>query len=43
MTRFVYLRRADVVAQAVSWLRAEKTGTRYVGGNGEIGGDGSAS
>jgi len=43
MTRFVYLRRADVVAQAVSWLRAEQTGTWYVGGNGEIGGDGSAS
>jgi LPS sulfotransferase NodH len=38
-TRFVYLRRADVLAQAVSWLRAELTGTWYVGGNGEIGGD----
>jgi LPS sulfotransferase NodH len=38
-TRFVYLRRADVVAQAVSWLRAEQTGTWYIGGNGEIGGD----
>lgn len=31
---FVFLRRADVVAQAVSWLRAERTGTWYVGGNG---------
>lgn len=29
---------ADVVAQAVSWLRAEQTGTWYVGGNCEIGG-----
>jgi LPS sulfotransferase NodH len=29
--RFVYLRRDDVVAQAVSWLRAEQTGTWYVG------------
>ncbi|WP_433445281.1 Stf0 family sulfotransferase [Nonomuraea sp. CA-141351] len=37
-TRFVYLRRDDVLAQAVSWLRAEQTGTWYVGGNGEIGG-----
>jgi LPS sulfotransferase NodH len=37
-TGFVFLRRADVVAQAVSWLRAEQTGTWYVGGNGEIGG-----
>jgi trehalose 2-sulfotransferase len=35
---FVFLRRADVVAQAVSWLRAEQTGTWYSGGNGEIGG-----
>lgn len=26
MTRFVHLRRGDVVAQAVSWLRAEQTG-----------------
>jgi LPS sulfotransferase NodH len=26
-TGFVFLRRADVVAQAVSWLRAEQTGT----------------
>jgi len=37
-TGFVFLRRADVVAQAVSWLRAEQTGPWYVGGNGEIGG-----
>ncbi|MEV0238209.1 Stf0 family sulfotransferase [Nonomuraea sp. NPDC050786] len=37
-TGFVYLRRDDVLAQAVSWLRAEQTGTWYVGGNGEIGG-----
>ncbi|MFI7639279.1 Stf0 family sulfotransferase [Nonomuraea sp. NPDC049400] len=37
-TRFVYLRRDDVLAQAVSWLRAEQTGSWYVGGNGEIGG-----
>ena len=29
--RFVYLRRDDVVAQAVSWLRAEQTGTWYIG------------
>jgi LPS sulfotransferase NodH len=36
-TRFVYLRRADVVAQAVSWLHAEQTGTWFIGGNGEIG------
>lgn len=34
---FVYLRRADVLAQAVSWLRAEQTDTWFVGGNGEIG------
>jgi LPS sulfotransferase NodH len=34
-TGFVFLRRADVVAQAVSWLRAEQTGTWYTG---EIGG-----
>ncbi|WP_446214039.1 Stf0 family sulfotransferase [Micromonospora sp. IBSANI012] len=40
-TRFVYMRRDDVVAQAVSWLRAEQTGTCYLGGDGEIsGGDG---
>jgi LPS sulfotransferase NodH len=37
-TRFVYLHRADTVAQAVSWLRAEQTGTWYVGGHGEISG-----
>jgi trehalose 2-sulfotransferase len=30
-TRFVYLRRDDVLAQAVSWLRAEQTGTWYAG------------
>ena len=36
--RFVYLRRDDVVAQAVSWLRAEQTGAWYLGGNGEISG-----
>jgi LPS sulfotransferase NodH len=36
-TRFVYLRRDDVLAQAVSWLRAEQTDTWYTGGNGEIG------
>jgi len=29
--RFGYLRRDDVLAQAVSWLRAEQTGTWYVG------------
>ncbi|MFI5490022.1 Stf0 family sulfotransferase [Micromonospora echinaurantiaca] len=38
-TRFVFLRRADVLAQAVSWLRAEQTGTWFVGGNGEISGN----
>ncbi|WP_446217768.1 Stf0 family sulfotransferase [Micromonospora sp. IBHARD004] len=38
-TRFVLLRRDDVLAQAVSWLRAEQTGTWFVGGNGEIGGN----
>lgn len=37
-SRFVYVRRDDVVAQAVSWLRAEQTGTWYLGGNGEISG-----
>ena len=37
-TRFVYVRRDDVVAQAVSWLRAEQTGAWYAGGNGEISG-----
>jgi LPS sulfotransferase NodH len=39
-TRFVYVRRDDVLAQAVSWLRAEQTGTWYLDGNGEISGDG---
>ncbi|GAA3203329.1 Stf0 family sulfotransferase [Nonomuraea helvata] len=34
-TRFVYLRRDDVLAQAVSWLRAEQTGAWYVGVDGE--------
>jgi len=29
--RFVHLSRDDVVAQAVSWLRAEQTGTWYIG------------
>jgi len=37
-TRFVHLRRDDVVAQAVSWLRAEQTNAWYVGGAGEISG-----
>ncbi|SEE18717.1 LPS sulfotransferase NodH [Streptomyces sp. 3213] len=36
--RFVYLRRDDILAQAVSWLRAEQTGVWFVGGKGEIGG-----
>lgn len=40
-TAFVHLRREDVVAQAVSWLRAEQTGTWFVGGSGEIGGGGA--
>ncbi|HYN94712.1 MAG TPA: Stf0 family sulfotransferase [Pilimelia sp.] len=40
--RFVHLRRDDVLAQAVSWLRAEQTDTWYVGGNSEIGGNGGA-
>ncbi|GLY02957.1 hypothetical protein Acsp01_33360 [Actinoplanes sp. NBRC 101535] len=40
---FVYLARRDVVAQAVSWLRAEQTGTWFVGGNGEISGDGGGN
>jgi trehalose 2-sulfotransferase len=39
-TRFVYLRRDDVLAQAVSWLRAEQTQAWYIGGNGEISGNG---
>ncbi|RKN42080.1 Stf0 family sulfotransferase [Micromonospora endolithica] len=38
-SRFVFLRRDDVLAQAVSWLRAEQTGRWFVGGNGEISGD----
>ena len=42
-TRFVYLRREDVLAQAVSWLRAEQTGTWYVCDNGESGDKGRAS
>ncbi|WDZ83345.1 Stf0 family sulfotransferase [Micromonospora cathayae] len=37
-TRFVHLTRDDVVAQAVSWARAEQTGVWYDGGNGEISG-----
>lgn len=37
-TRFVYLRRDDVLAQAVSWLRAEQTDVWYLGGHGEISG-----
>ena len=41
-TRFVYVRRDDVLAQAVSWLRAEQTGTWYIGGNGEISGTGDS-
>ncbi|MEH0844002.1 Stf0 family sulfotransferase [Micromonospora sp. CPCC 205711] len=40
-TRFVHLRRDDVLAQAVSWARAEQTGQWFVGGNGEIGGGGA--
>jgi trehalose 2-sulfotransferase len=28
-TRFVYLRRGDVLAQAVSWLRAEPSAPGY--------------
>jgi LPS sulfotransferase NodH len=39
-TRCVYVRRDDRLAQAVSWLRAEQTGTWYIGGNGEISGTG---
>jgi len=38
--RFVYLRRDDILAQAVSWLRAEQTGVWFVGGSGEISGGG---
>ncbi|MEV0905674.1 Stf0 family sulfotransferase [Streptomyces hokutonensis] len=36
--RFVHLRRDDVLAQAVSWLRAEQTGVWFIGGKGEISG-----
>ncbi|GAA0969397.1 Stf0 family sulphotransferase [Acrocarpospora macrocephala] len=39
-TGFVFLRREDVVAQAVSWLRAEQSNVWYVGGSGEIGATG---
>ena len=38
-TGFVFVRRDDVLAQAVSWLRAEQTGRWFIGGNGEISGD----
>ncbi|MCM0674934.1 Stf0 sulfotransferase family protein [Micromonospora phytophila] len=38
-TRFVFLRRDDVLAQAVSWLRAEQTAKWFIGGNGEISGN----
>ncbi|GAA0497299.1 sulfotransferase [Paractinoplanes deccanensis] len=37
--RFVYLTRRDVLAQAVSWVRAEQTGAWFAGGNGEISGN----
>lgn len=37
-TRYIWVRRDDVLAQAVSWLRAEQTQVWYVGGNGEIDG-----
>jgi LPS sulfotransferase NodH len=36
--RFVQLRRDDILAQAVSWLRAEQTGVWFIGGKGEISG-----
>ncbi|MFR9774879.1 Stf0 family sulfotransferase [Micromonospora sp. MS34] len=36
-TAFVHLRRDDVLAQAVSWLRAEQTGVWYVGDAGATG------
>ncbi|MDV9169743.1 Stf0 family sulfotransferase [Streptomyces sp. W16] len=36
--RFVRLWREDVLAQAVSWVRAEQTGVWFVGGKGEVGG-----
>jgi LPS sulfotransferase NodH len=39
-TTFVLLKRKDVLAQAVSWLRAEQTGRWFVGGHGEISGNG---
>lgn len=39
-TDFIYLRREDALAQAVSWLRAEQTDTWFIGGNGEISGNG---
>jgi len=39
--RLVQLRRDDVLAQAVSWLRAEQTGVWFIGGKGEIGGGGA--
>ncbi|MDH6218357.1 aminoglycoside adenylyltransferase family protein [Streptomyces pseudovenezuelae] len=39
--RFVYLYRDDILAQAVSWLRAEQTGVWFIGGKGEIGGGGA--
>lgn len=42
-TRLVFVRRDDVVAQAVSWLRAEQTNRWYVGGNGEISGQGGVA
>lgn len=38
---FIYLRRRDILAQAVSWLRAEQTNTWFIGGNGEISGNGA--
>ncbi|MGN9763869.1 Stf0 family sulfotransferase [Micromonospora sp. SD12] len=38
-TGFVFLRRDDVLAQAVSRLRAEQTGEWFLGGSGEISGD----
>ena len=36
--RYVYLRREDEVAQAVSWVRAEQTQRWFAGGDGEISG-----
>ena len=41
--RFVCLRRDDVLAQAVSWVRAEQTGRWFDGGHGEISGAGPAA